>query len=98
MASEAVQAERINVAKGEAEAVILKAESRAKAIERIALALEKDGGANAAGLTVAEQYVGAFGNLAKESNTVVLPANLSDPGSMVSQALAVYDSLSNKKK
>ncbi|CAP21092.2 Protein CBR-STL-1 [Caenorhabditis briggsae] len=97
LASEAIQAERVNVAKGEAEAVLLKAESRAKAIERIATALEKDGGANAAGLTVAEQYVGAFGNLAKESNTVVLPANLSDPGSMVSQALAVYDSLSKKK-
>ncbi|CAL2030678.1 unnamed protein product [Caenorhabditis brenneri] len=97
LASEAIQAERINVARGEAEAVLLKAESRAKAIERIAMALEKEGGQNAAGLTVAEQYVGAFGNLAKESSTVVLPANLSDPGSMVSQALAVYDSLSKKK-
>ncbi|CAI2313597.1 unnamed protein product [Caenorhabditis sp. 36 PRJEB53466] len=98
LASEAIQTERVNVARGEAEAVLLKAESRAKAIERIAAALEKEGGKNAAGLTVAEQYVDAFGNLAKESNTVVLPANLSDPGSMVAQALAVYDSLSNKKK
>lgn len=34
---------------------------------------------------VAEQYVSAFGNLAKEGNTVLLPANTGDVGSMVSQ-------------
>ena len=36
-------------------------------------------------LTVAEQYVQAFGNLAKTSNTVILPANTSDAASMVAQ-------------
>jgi hypothetical protein len=42
-------------------------------------------GNNAAALTVAEQYVQAFGNLAKTSNTVILPANAGDAASMVAQ-------------
>ncbi|CAD6186138.1 unnamed protein product [Caenorhabditis auriculariae] len=96
LASEAVQAQRINEAKGESEATILKAEARAQAIERVAAALQQQGASNAASLTVAEQYVAAFGKLAKDTNTVVLPANLSDPGSMVAQALAVYNSVTTK--
>ena len=42
-------------------------------------------GDNAAALIVAEQYVQAFGNLAKTSNTVILPANTGDAASMVAQ-------------
>jgi hypothetical protein len=40
-------------------------------------------------LRVAEQYLGEFGKIAKEGNTLVLPANLSDVGSMVSLAMNV---------
>ena len=36
-------------------------------------------------MTVAEQYIAAFGNLAKEGNTVLLPTNTGDISSMVSQ-------------
>jgi hypothetical protein len=32
---------------------------------------------------VAEQYVEQFGNLAKENNTMILPANLGDIGGTV---------------
>ena len=42
-------------------------------------------GERAASLNVAELYVGAFSNLAKTSNTVVLPANVGDAASMVAQ-------------
>ena len=42
-------------------------------------------GERAATLNVAEQYVNAFSNLAKTNNTVVLPANVGDAGSMVAQ-------------
>ncbi|CAB3407608.1 unnamed protein product [Caenorhabditis bovis] len=97
LASEAVRAEKINIATGEAEATLLQAEARAKAIERVAQALQQQGSTNAASLSIAEQYVNAFGKLAKESNTVVLPANLSEPGSMVAQALAVYNNISKKE-
>ena len=42
-------------------------------------------GERAASLNVAELYVGAFSNLAKTNNTVVLPANVGDAASMVAQ-------------
>jgi len=38
-------------------------------------------------LRVAEQYIGQFGELAKKSNTLVLPANVADVGSMISLAM-----------
>lgn len=41
----------------------------------------------AASLSVAEQYVLAFSNLAKESNTVLLPTNTGDVSGMVAQVL-----------
>jgi hypothetical protein len=37
-------------------------------------------------LRVAEQYVESFGQLAKEANTLVIPANLADIASMISLA------------
>lgn len=39
----------------------------------------------AASLSVAEQYVSAFSNLAKQSNTILLPSNTGDISGMVSQ-------------
>ena len=47
-------------------------------------------------LSVAEQYVAAFGNIAKEGNTVLLPSHAADPASMVAQALAVMNTTGNK--
>ncbi|CAI4221465.1 unnamed protein product [Auanema sp. JU1783] len=97
LASEATEAEQINVARGEAEALRINAEARAVAIEKIAASLQKEQGNSAATLAVAEQYVNAFGKLAKTSNTVVLPANLSDPSAMVAQAFSVYESIKKAK-
>ncbi|KHJ86720.1 hypothetical protein OESDEN_13522 [Oesophagostomum dentatum] len=88
--------EPINIARGHAEALLIKAEARARAIERVAAALIQKGGDSAASLTVAEQYVTAFEKLAKDTNTVVLPANLSEPSSMVAQALALYQNIGKK--
>ena len=45
------------------------------------------GGYEAVQLRVAEQYIGQFGELAKESNTLVLPANVADVGSMIALAM-----------
>mgnify|MGYP001179233715 FL=1 len=57
-------------------------------------ALGASNGGAAASLAVAEKYIGAFGELAKTSTTVLLPANTGDVGSMVAQAMAVYGKLS----
>ena len=42
-------------------------------------------GMNAVSMNVAEQYVQAFGNIAKEGNTVVLPMNSGDVSGVVTQ-------------
>ena len=49
----------------------------------MAESIQAPGGYQAVQLRVAEQYIHQFGNLAKESNTLILPATLSDVGSMI---------------
>ncbi|STZ76146.1 SPFH domain-containing protein [Bergeriella denitrificans] len=82
---------RINRAQGEAEALRLVAEANADAIRQIAAALQTPGGNEAVNLKVAEQYVAAFGNLAKEGNTLIMPANVADIGSLVSAGLKIVE-------
>lgn len=91
--SEASMTDQINRAKGEAEAIIAVADATAKGIEKVAAAIEKTGGEKAVALRIAEQYVAAFSNLAKTNNTILLPANVNDAGSMVAQALTVFESI-----
>ncbi|XP_033634813.1 stomatin-like protein 2, mitochondrial [Asterias rubens] len=97
LASEALQREQINMASGEANAIIAKAQARAEALALVAEAIGKRDGGNAASLNVAEQYVAAFGHLAKTGNTILLPTNTGDISSMVGQAMAIYGNLSNKQ-
>ena len=82
---------RINRAQGEAEALRLVAEANADAIRKIADALQTPGGNEAVNLKVAEQYVEAFGKLAKETNTLIMPANVADIGSLVSAGLKIVE-------
>jgi regulator of protease activity HflC (stomatin/prohibitin superfamily) len=98
--SEASYTDQVNRAKGEAEAIGLVASATAKSIELIAASIQKTGGNDAVSLKIAEQYITAFGKLAQDSNTVILPANLSEPGSFVTQALSIFNQLqtSNDKK
>lgn len=96
--SEAAYTDQVNRAKGEAEAILFVAEATAKSIETIANAVKKEGGAEAVSLRVAQQYMEAFSGFAKESNTLILPSNLSDPSNFVAQAIAIYDNVKSKKK
>ncbi|KAK2818939.1 hypothetical protein Q5P01_024500 [Channa striata] len=93
LASEGQKAEQINKAAGEAQAVLAKAEAKAKAIRLLSDALTEQNGNAAASLSVAEQYVSAFSNLAKESNTILLPSNTGDISGMVTQAMTIYSTL-----
>jgi regulator of protease activity HflC (stomatin/prohibitin superfamily) len=95
--SEGSMTDQINRAKGEAEAILAVAEATARGIEMIAAAIRQEGGTEAVALRVAEQYVGAFRQLAKESTTVLLPANAGDAGSMVAQAMGVFDTLRRER-
>ncbi|XP_033831857.1 stomatin-like protein 2, mitochondrial isoform X2 [Periophthalmus magnuspinnatus] len=97
LASEGEKAEQINKAAGEAQAVLAKAEAKAKAIRLLSDALTEQNGNAAASLSVAEQYVLAFSNLAKESNTILLPTNTGDISGMVTQAMSIYSTLAKQK-
>ncbi|KRZ13616.1 Stomatin-like protein 2, mitochondrial, partial [Trichinella zimbabwensis] len=96
LASEAEMQEKINTAQGDANAILARAEAKAKAIQIIANALTSKDGHSAATLAIAEQYVNAFGNLAKTSNTLILPADASNLTGVVGQALTMYKAFSNK--
>lgn len=60
----------------------------------VAEALRVEGGMDAATLHVAEKYVSAFGELAKSSTTMLLPASPSDPASLVAQAMGIVKAVS----
>ncbi|KAG0169902.1 hypothetical protein DFQ28_002819 [Apophysomyces sp. BC1034] len=96
LASEAEKAEKINMAAGEAEAILLRAQASAKGIEVVASAIGMNHGNEAVSMTVAEKYVDAFGKMAKEGTTLIVPAAAHDAASMVAQALSVYNNINKK--
>ena len=98
LSSEASYTDQVNRARGEAEAILFVAEATAKSIEVVASAIQKNGGHDAVSLKIAEQYVSAFSALAKTNNTILLPANLSEPASLVAQALSIFDQVKTTKK
>nr|CAD2203154.1 unnamed protein product [Meloidogyne enterolobii] len=95
LASEAKMQEQINAANGIAKAILLEAEARQKALNHISKALNEEKGRDAANLLVAEKSVKAFEKLAKENNTLIMPADLSPINSLLIQAMSVYKQLSD---
>jgi hypothetical protein len=67
------------------------ASATANAVRAVAAAIGAEGGLQAANLKVAELYIGAFGNLAKAGNTLIVPSNLTDVSTLVSTAMTVLD-------
>lgn len=92
LASEALRSEQVNLASGEAEAILLKATATARGIDQVARSIEagREHAQGAVSLSVAEKYVDAFGNLAKEGTAIVVPGNVGDIGGMIASAMAVY--------
>src|SRR6187431_3065675 len=91
-ASEARKQQQINEAEGQASAILAVATATAEGIRKVAESIKMDGGYEAVQLRVAEQYIGQYGELAKKSNTLVLPATVSDVASMVATAMRVFQS------
>ena len=89
--SEAEKQRQINEAQGKAKEILLIAEATADGLRQVAAALNAPGGDSAMNLRVAEQYVQEFGNLARENNTLILPANLGDIGGVVATLTAVMN-------
>ncbi|MGL6040700.1 MAG: SPFH domain-containing protein [Deefgea sp.] len=95
--SEGERQAQINRATGEAEALRLVAHATAEAVQAVAAAIQTPGGMEAVNLKVAEQYVAAFGNIAKTGNTMLLPSNAADVAGMVATAMNVVKSANLQK-
>ncbi|KAI4287621.1 MAG: hypothetical protein L6R35_003117 [Caloplaca aegaea] len=99
LASEALKSEQINIASGDAEAILVRAQATASGIDAVAQSM-RDGQESARGavsLSVAEKYVEAFGNLAKQGTAVVVPGNVGDMSGMIASAMAVYGKVSESQ-
>ena len=79
-------------AEGRGNAILVVAEATAEGLKKVAASLILDGGSEAMQLRVAEQLVTQFGALAKTTNTLILPANFGDIGSMLAAAMQVIKS------
>jgi regulator of protease activity HflC (stomatin/prohibitin superfamily) len=89
-ASEARRQQQINEAEGQASAILAVARATAEGIRQVADAIRQPGGMEATQLRVAENYIIQFGELAKKTTTMILPANVADTASMVATAMRVF--------
>ena len=90
--SEGERIAAINRAEGEAAAIRALADANAQAIERVAASLSLPGGNQAVNMKVAEQYVAAFAGIAKEGNTLIVPANMAEMSSVLASVLSIVKS------
>lgn len=107
--SEGDRQSEVNVAQGRRQSAILHAEGEAIAIVERAKATaegirllsesiaQSEKGEQAAALRVAEQWVGSWKEMAKHSNTLIVPANPGDPAAMVSTALGIFNQVTGSR-
>jgi regulator of protease activity HflC (stomatin/prohibitin superfamily) len=74
-------------AQGEAEAIRLTAKAQAEALAMISEQLNKEGGQEAARLALARDYVSMYGEMGKESNTIMFNDRPADVNALLSQAV-----------
>jgi regulator of protease activity HflC (stomatin/prohibitin superfamily) len=79
----------INRAQGEAAAIVALADASATALRQVGNAISSPGGMDAVNLRVAEEYVDAFGKLAKTNNSIIVPANLGDMSGLIASAMTI---------
>lgn len=91
--SEGDKAKQINEAQGKAEAIMAVQNATAEGIKRVALAMSSEGGAEAAKLKIAEEYVKQLGNIALDARTIIVPANLTDPSNIIASAFSVIEAV-----
>mmetsp|Transcript_14131 Transcript_14131/g.20893 ORF Transcript_14131/g.20893 Transcript_14131/m.20893 type:complete len:379 (-) Transcript_14131:95-1231(-) len=85
-------------AEGEAKAMQVKAMAQAQAIQLIADQIMKPGGAEAAKLALAKDYVQMFGEMGSKSNTMMFNDRPADVNALLSQAALAISSVSGGDK
>jgi len=94
--SEGEKQASINRAEGQATAIVALAQASAEALRQVGAAIREPGGEDAVNLKVAEQYVGAFAQLAKTNNSIIVPANLGDMSGLIATAMQVVKTQKTK--
>ncbi|MFN8846163.1 MAG: SPFH domain-containing protein [Bdellovibrionales bacterium] len=89
--SEADKQRQINQALGQAEAILAVARATADGTKMVAEALASQGGRDAANLRVAEEYVKQLGQMAANSDLLIVPSNMGDPTAVLTTAFSVLD-------
>jgi regulator of protease activity HflC (stomatin/prohibitin superfamily) len=87
--SEGEKQAEINNAQGEAAAITAVAEATAEAIRKIAAAIQQPGGEQAVQLKVAERAVEAYGQLARTTNTMIVPGNMTEVSALIGSAMTL---------
>lgn len=96
--SEGEMQKRINEAKGKASEIESIAKATAAGIKEIADSMSAPNGKEAVNLRVAEQYLSEFGKMASESNTMIIPQNMSDISGVIATATSVFKEAKMDKK
>mmetsp|Transcript_31984 Transcript_31984/g.73516 ORF Transcript_31984/g.73516 Transcript_31984/m.73516 type:complete len:220 (-) Transcript_31984:2398-3057(-) len=89
--AEANKIQRIREAEGQAEAIRKTAEAQAQALRVIAEELQKPGGEKAAKLALARDYVMMYGEMGKESNTMIFNERPADVTALMAQAVTAMN-------
>ncbi len=98
--SEGERQQQINRAEGEKQAQVLRAEGQAQAVKTVAEAtakalatvgasLQQEGARDAMKMQVAEDFIKQWGGIAKESNVMIVPADMGDLSKVVGTAFKI---------
>ncbi len=71
-----------NEAKGKAAAILEVAQATAEGIRQIARAIKEPGGKDAVSMRIATDWIESFAKLAKDTNSMIIPANVADIASI----------------
>jgi len=96
--SEGEKQAAINNAQGEAAAILAVAEASARAIERVARAIQQPGGEQAAQLKVAEKAVEAYGRVAADATTtLIVPTHMGEVSTLIASAMVMVKAQKNSQ-
>ena len=96
--AEAQKVSIVREAEAQAEKILLNAKAEADSIKTIANALLIEGGHDAMNLQIAQKYIEAYSNLAKESTTIITPNNPLDVSGAITTALTTMNKLNVNKE
>lgn len=95
--AEANKTKELMAFEAQAQGLLAMAQAEAQGIELIASAMSKPFGEQAARLRCAEDYIKMYGQMGKQSNTMIFSQNPADIGSLMAQATAVLETTKDAK-